>query len=393
MKLISTQLQLFLRDSIHPQSLAGQQIPAQEFLRWKFFLREEIANILLGIQNPPLTSYGKEAKEIRSVVSMIYHFSNTVNRYLTRYLPVRKKHPQEQEIKMHYKYTITSLNSLLSAIYEWYPSLESTSRLTSFDLPQIKMELRQQVDLLEHKLIKYAIQPEALNLVASGFAQLINKKNLTIGQVKYIRELLSEISGEQVLTLQTLTGILIVRDFNLPEFFLYCVNNIQNKLDDIPGLHEQKELILQEKNNLYDLALRSAKTANIKSSVIYRELNSFLDEKYTFLKQLVKLRKEAVRDAQRAISGARFKINLSVPQFGLFIRMQMERDILSKDKVGELFGFFANHFYTTNAAFISPESLQKKSTDVEFTTAQKVKGHLIGMLNWLNVNYNLSNYN
>ncbi|MBB6107748.1 hypothetical protein SAMN05421821_101337 [Mucilaginibacter lappiensis] len=393
MNYISTQLQLFLRDTVHPQNLAGQQISEEEFSRWKSFLKEEISGTLLAIQNSTSTSNGKEAKDLRAAVAIVYHLSNTVNRYLTRYLPVWKRHNQAKEIKTHYKYTIALLNRLQSSIYEWYPSIEPASRVTNFALPQIKMELRQQVKTLEGKLTGSGIQQELQDLVTPGFIQLINKKNLTIGQVKYIEELLADISMEPLLSTQLLTGLLIVRDFNLPEFFLYCVNNIQDKLDDLPGLHEQKEFLLQEKNMLYDLALRSAKSANVQSSMLYRELNSFLDEKYLFLKQLVKVRKDAMRDQQQPLSGLRFKINLSVPQFGLFIRMQMERDILSKEKVGDIFEFFAHHFYTANTALISPESLQKKSTDVEFTTAQKMKGHLIGMLNWLNTNYNLSNYN
>ena len=98
-------------------------------------------------------------------------------------------------------------------------------------------------------------------------------------------------------------------------------------------------------------------------------------------------------DKEKAKAGIRFLMNLPVPQFGLFIRMQIEKGLLPKENVGDLFSFFAQHFYTPNTLFMSADSLQKKSTDVEFSTAQKMKGQLIGMLNWLNSNFNLSNYN
>ncbi|MEB0261964.1 MULTISPECIES: hypothetical protein [unclassified Mucilaginibacter] len=161
---------------------------------------------------------------------------------------------------------------------------------------------------------------------------------------------------------------------------------------EIQGLHEQKEMLLIERNKLYDLHLNKERTFP-GSSELYHDLDNFLNEKHNFVKELVKLRREAVSDLEAAKAGARFQINLPVPQFGLFIRMQIEKGLLVKENIGELFGFFATHFYTANAPFISAESLQKKSTDVEFSTAQKMKGHLIGMLNWLNANYNLSNYN
>jgi hypothetical protein len=316
-----------------------------------------------------------------------------VNRHLIKQLPVWNEHAQADEIRIHYKYTITLLENLLSFIYEHYPSIALKSRVTHFSLPQIKMELKQKLTAFGEYLDKVQIDQELKDLLLFGLFQLIYKKNLTIGDKKYISDLLTSISTTIELNTQLLIGLLIVYDFHLPEFFLYCVRNFQKKLDELPGLHEQKEMLLQEKNSLYDLRLKTGKRAGQKSSVVFQELNNYLDEKYEFVKQLVKLRRELVRDQQKANAGKRFQINLPVPQFGLFIRMQIEKGILVKENVGEIFSFFANHFYTANTTYISAESMQKKSTDVEFTTAQKMKGHLIGMLNWLNTNYNLSNYN
>jgi hypothetical protein len=152
-------------------------------------------------------------------------------------------------------------------------------------------------------------------------------------------------------------------------------------------------MLLTEKDQLYNLHIEKGLQMPGTSSLLYNELDQFLSEKYVFVNQLVKLRREATLDSEKAKAGIRFLINLPVPQFGLFIRMQIEKGLMPKEKVGDLFAFFATHFYTPNTSFISADSLQKKSTDVEFSTAQKLKGQLIGMLNWLNSNYNLSNYN
>jgi hypothetical protein len=229
-------------------------------------------------------------------------------------------------------------------------------------------------------------------ILLAGLFQFINKKNLTHGEEGYLIDLISTIDTSVNLTTDTLVELLIRKDFNIPEFFLYCVNKWQKKLEDIQGLHEQKEMLLKERHQLFDLNLKYG-TKLLKDSLLYQDLNIYLEEMYTYIKQLIKLRREALQDQEKAKLGQRFLINLPVPQFGLFIRMQMEKGILVKENVGEIFNFFATHFYTANAPFISPESLQKKSTDVEFSTAQKLKGHLIGMLNWINTNYNLSNYN
>ncbi|OIQ65022.1 hypothetical protein GALL_534240 [mine drainage metagenome] len=152
-------------------------------------------------------------------------------------------------------------------------------------------------------------------------------------------------------------------------------------------------MLLIEKDLLYNLHIEKGLALPDASSELYNDLNQFLSEKYLFIKQLLKLRREAVLDNERAKAGMRFLMNLPVSQFGLFIRMQIEKGLLPKENLGDLFSFFASHFYTPHTMFMSAESLQKKSTDVEFSTAQKMKGHLIGMLNWLNTNFNLSNYN
>lgn len=64
-------LQLFLRDSINPRNLAGQQISEEEFSTWRSFLNEQIAGIKLAIQNQPSIGSSKETGEIKSVVSTI----------------------------------------------------------------------------------------------------------------------------------------------------------------------------------------------------------------------------------------------------------------------------------------------------------------------------------
>ncbi len=107
---------------------------------------------------------------------------------------------------------------------------------------------------------------------------------------------------------------------------------------------------------------------------------------------MTNLKREILEDSEKEKPCVRVRVNLPVAQFALLIRLFMERGLLMKEHVGEQFVFFATYFFTPNTSDISADSLQKKSTDVEFGTALKLKGHLIQMLNWLNENFNLSNY-
>lgn len=387
------QLQFFLRESINPQKLAGQRISGDAFLKWKSFLNQEIALSKLNIESLSLSSKAKTAKELQLVISQICDLSNLVNRYIIKSLPVWAAHASAREIKTHYLFTCIQLENFLSDIYSMFPAQQPSAKITNFSLPEIKMQLKARHKKLTEYLNKSSVEEDLKSVFNASLNQLINKKKMTHGDLHYLIQLLSRIQNSEVLETESFTNLLVRENFNLPEFFMYCVHKWQEKMNEIPGLHEQKEMIIKEKGKLYDGQLNEESKSNRPTSALYHDLHNFLHEKSTYVGQLIKIRQEAVLDLDKVNSARRFKINLPVPQLGLFIRMQLEKGILAKESIGELFAFYATHFYTANVAFISADSLQKKSTDVEFSTAQKMKGHLIGMLNWINAHYNLSNYN
>jgi hypothetical protein len=192
---------------------------------------------------------------------------------------------------------------------------------------------------------------------------------------------------------QDFIDYLIINDFNLPEFFLFCVDTWSKRLIEMDGLFEQREMLLDVKSHLFDISLAYGLKFPFTHDRLYNELNKFLTEKYALVKEKLKISRQfALVDGQNS-RAKRIMVNLSVAQLGLFIRVQVEKGILMKEHIGELFAFYARHFYTPNTNFISPESLQKKSSDVEHATAIKLKAQLISMINWINTNYNLSNFN
>ncbi|NHA05513.1 hypothetical protein G7092_17010 [Mucilaginibacter sp. HC2] len=393
MNLLSEQLQLFVTDSLNPQKFAGHQISKKEFENWKAFLSDEIAGIKHQAGYCPHANRGKNKNGIISFINQIVDLSNAVNIYLTKLHPIWKTHPQAEQIRANYQYTCNVFEELIAALCGTYRFAEGLVKITNYNLPQVKMHLKQQHHLLAEHLNDKDIDEPLKELALYGFSLLMQRKELRGIDEAYLQELADIILQRPDLDTQAFMELLITHDFNLPEFFHYCVSTWRKRLSDIPGLHEQQEMLLTERDQLYNLHIEKGLQMPGASSLLYEDLDRFLSEKYAFAKQLLKLRRDAVMDKEKAKAGIRFLMNLPVPQFGLFIRMQIEKGLLPKENVGDLFSFFALHFYTPHTLFMSAESLQKKSTDVEFSTAQKMKGHLIGMLNWLNSNFNLSNYN
>lgn len=393
MNLISEQLQLFVNDSLNPQKFAGNHFSNKEFERWQVFLTKEIAELRYNLSSLPDPKNRRNKAEIVTCINEIVYLSNTINGYLTRIFPVWKSHPQADQIRLNYLFSLNSLEGLITKLPASLAGISGLVKITNYSLPQVKMELKQRLKLITAHFYLTNIDEAFKEIVLAGLTHLMLQKNIRLVDQHYFINLSQLILDEKELHSRQLMDLLIANDFNLPEFFHYCVKYWRKRMSEIPGLHEQQEMLITEKDLLYNTHIKRGLRMPDASSALYKDLDQFLFEKNAYVKSLLRVRREAIMDKEKANAGIRFLMNLPVPQFGLFIRMQIEKGLLPKENIGDLFSFFALHFYTPNTLFMSAESLQKKSTDVEFSTAQKMKGQLIGMLNWLNSNFNLSNYN
>jgi hypothetical protein len=393
MNLISIKLQFFLGESLSPHHLIGFELTPDEIVKWNTFLKTEVSSIKRRVANFDAGRDGKRELEIAVHINQLVRLSNVVYSFLNKSLPVWKNHSQAMLIRAQYLHTCQVLEDLIDYLSDTYPLTKRHIRITNYNLPQTKMAMRHRYSLLIKHLKRSAIDPELFEQFVFAIRQIINEVELTTSLVAYINRLIDLILNQRPFDNQRLQHFLIVNDFNAPEFFHYCIGKWRTALIEIPGLQEQQEYILREKDLLFNTHLEKGIVMPIDGSNLYSDLDNFLSEKRLLLKGLVKIRRQALRDSNANSSWPRVLIDLPVPMFGLFIRMQIEKGWFGKEHIGELFTFFAKHFYTPHTYHMSPESLQKKSTDVEFSTAKKMKGHLISMINWLNTHYNLSNYN
>jgi hypothetical protein len=393
MNIVSIQLQRFLCETISPENLMDKDISITAFKQWKSYLKTEFQDLRLVIR---AMHFADERKNEAAIIEMIAEFvqlSNLCNKYIFKGCPILKNHPEKTRIKVHYNFSVNLIDEVIALLAEKFPHSSAKIQVPDNSCGFLIAELKNHLAGLRRHLIRQPCHDKLKAVAIQGVSQLIQKKHLTANDYDYIIKLTGHLMSVNELTTETTFEQLITDDFNVPEFFLYYVNHINKELHRISGLHEQREFIILEKDRVSSLNFKNGLRFPGGGSNLYMEINNFLIEKYQLVKQLVKMRRQVIRDNEQSKSAARFLINLPVTQFGLFIRMQVEKGLLAKEHLGDLFTFFATHFYTPNTLFISADSLQKKSTDVDFSTAKKLKGHLIEMLNWLNTNYNLSNYN
>ncbi|MDN3584555.1 hypothetical protein [Mucilaginibacter flavus] len=389
MNLISLPLQHFINDSIHPNHFKHHILSKDEIDKWNAFLTKELNSLIEEARKYTLINRRKDKDQITAYINRLVSLSNTVNTYLIKNVHLWSDHVQSKQIREQYIHTCNRLEWLMDEIMIIFPNARSSVLITNYQLPQVKMELKNALNAVFESLHVQQSAAELVEIFSAGVKQMINQKGLTYSKKEYLNQLLLLLSKKSE---RSLNDLLIINDFNLPEFFHYQINTFRDNLNKLDGLHDQLVEIIREKDRLYNLHIEEGLKITMTDRSLFCDLNDYLTEKKSYIRQLIKIRREVQIDVEKA-RATKILINLPVPQFGLFIRMQVEKGFLSKEHIGELFSFFASHFYTQNTAHISADSLQKKSTDVEFSTAQKMKAHLIGMLNWLNTNYNLSNFN
>lgn len=389
MKSVTTPLLLFVHDAISPRKLKDLPFSTNEIEILKSTFTDEMSAIYLSFYE---LLQSEQQSERKTIFDQLVIISDQLHAYLYKLSPSWAAHPQTKQIKSFYLFALNHIDQLIGTLESLDTESYQQTKVTDFYLPLVVMELKSKVKDLRLKLNELPVEDPLKEILTGCLNQYIRKKGLTNGDCRYLKSLMVILSGENKLDSKRLAELLIVHDFSLPDFMLYCLDHWKDKLLGMEGLHDQLEMILLESDRLKYLSRHSGLHRPTGTYSLCDELQAFLCEKYDLINQLIVLRREFLRDQKAAEESTRFQLSIPVAQFALLIRLLLEKGVLIKEQIGEVFSFFAAHFYTAKTPYISAESLQKQSTDVEFATALKLKGLIIGMLNYLNVNYNLATY-
>jgi hypothetical protein len=82
-----------------------------------------------------------------------------------------------------------------------------------------------------------------------------------------------------------------------------------------------------------------------------------------------------------------FPLNLSVPQFALFVRICYKTACFPVENVARITRFFSEHFTTKKQPHISPKSFGRAFYNLDQSAAAVVRDFLQKMLNYLNKTY------
>lgn len=372
-----------LEEKLHPDRISFEEESLSDLMK----LIESLKKQGKAFRTHFIGQLGQSRKQAKISLMQVIYTSNTIYNYLT----INKKVKRYRSTgKMQYLYSqiLALLELLLEDCSKFDKNMVSSLPLTAYSITNTRMRLRQKLDKLRLKIGTVAIDTELGNLIISGLQLLNARKELNRATVEYALLLMDRLESLTPLSTVEVENLLYQYDFNTPAFFSYSVECCTAQLADTSSLHTQLEILIGLEDRINGLPARTSLKWMPEDASIRKQLRTFYKEKKTYIQQRIDLRRAEIRDMELAEEVDRAQVNLPVAQFGLLIRLMIEKGIMPKDDVGKTFAHYARHFRTPKTPFISAESLQKKSTDVEYATAKKMKGHLIGMVNWLNENHN-----
>lgn len=377
-----------------PRTLTLKELQQTDFDKWKSFLEEESSQVkfkmIVNLLGPAPV---KEKQEwLGALEGQLILFSNLFNRYLFRERRKWEFLPSAAKIRSHYLYSLSCIEDLLEFItadFECYQNRQS--RISNFRLPNVIPDLRQKVYSLQANLTLAGVSTDLIKMTVDGLGNLL-KKDLSIYGISYINTFFINCSKISQINDELLEELMVGMDFNQPDFYLHKISGNDERLYEINGLHEQVEFILTQKEKLARKQLLSGYKLHPNLPSLWHDLREYYNEKEQALEAMLAIRRAALEDQRSSANSFRILSLLTVPQLALFFRIQLEKGILIKEHIHDVFSFVAMHFYTEKTLFISSGSLQRKSTDVDFPTALKLWDTLSEMMEWLDEHFSVRNY-
>ncbi len=263
-----------------------------------------------------------------------------------------------------------------------YASMPLTSLDRSIRVPL----LRQQLGMLQESLDSSQTDQQLRLILYQEIESITRDRQLSGSRLENLSIMIGQILKTPSPDTDQVARLLLEHNFNSLRIFSYWTEHCIALLTDEGSTYQQVETILRWESELVSLPRRAEHDGPFHG----QSLQKMAARLYRNLKTLY-LQKLDLRTSKRAAAAQedyqQVSINLSVAQLGLLIRLFMENGILPKHDVGKTFAHYARIYRTERTPHISADSLQKKSTDVEYATVKKIKSHLIAMVNWLNKHY------
>lgn len=304
----------------------------------------------------------------------------------------KKSFHLDAQVRDVYIKTLYAIEEIIDYCEPFSKEMVSLLPISDFKLSTLKVNYNSSLYELKTKFAISDIDHEVSEVVIYELKKLLIRKEITKIEYSYATGLIACILKTEILDTSKIDNLLIQYEFNSNLFYDYFVKKHDSIINPDSSLHQHLDFFISMEEKLNTIRNYSNVYLFPNQKSILEMLKSFYKDKREAAIQRLEVRRAEVLDGKLWKDDEKLQINMPVAQLGLFIRLLIKHKILPVENVGKTFEFFARHFKTPNANFISTQSLQKKSTTVEFETAKRIKGRLIEMINSVNKDFHVSNY-
>lgn len=222
---------------------------------------------------------GFSHKQAKTALVQLVIASDKIYDFLIESARYRGENKTTQNIRHRYLKILGQLESLLEDCGKIDSDIFCHIPLTLHSIVNVRLLLRQRLDILQRKIIITDIDEELSSLLFKGLQMLISKKGISRAEVSYTIALMDSLKATELLNTSVLEDLLCQLDFNTPTFFNYWINYCNKLLDDEPNLHRQKEILIGMEDRFNGLSPKEKMRCVVDDESICVQLKEFLKEK------------------------------------------------------------------------------------------------------------------
>jgi hypothetical protein len=270
--------------------------------------------------------------------------------------------------------------------HKFYPYFDIDHKISQYRCHKQCEDLRKHLAELKGK-IPAAIDKALVDTVILSVEEMIEDamhSGISYRQFDHVFGILSV--TDQLLhilpgtTTEALARALYKQNFNTLHFQNWYREAFTLKLDRQLDNRERQKLIDEELQRMASVFVNPEKAFETELPSIDRALPAWLSEKKSS-------QGNAGKAPLKTNGEQNFPLNLSVPQFAMFIRVFSQAGCFPITNVSRITRFFTTHFTTKKQPNISVKSFGRAFYSLDQATAAIIRDHLQRMLNYVDKNY------
>ncbi|MGN7986129.1 hypothetical protein ACTJKC_02255 [Pedobacter sp. 22226] len=277
-----------------------------------------------------------------------------------------------------------TLNRLIDDLKLYFPSLfDYSASITRPAFEFYRPVLSQLIAAATDLLTANGTEPEITEMLSSLSTQLLDgRPRVSYGQAKYLTDFFTALEGiingdTQHTGTSDILFTMVSLGFNHPYFYHFCCGYFNGELEKCENIADRYSMLNFMDKTLLQLPERSEKSFNQKLPPIRESLSRYIQAELGYLKTL----ESTATDLQgEGFQQGSFRVGFTVRQLALFVRLQVESEIIIAQSPKALHRYVTRHYSTVEKENISEKSFKNAYYSAMGNDVEKVIDRIAAML-------------